>query len=87
MSESPAGPDRKSSPLDPPASVSGLKRLDRAKFEKTIQVTCLKAESKKLKSILQPIKRYLLKKVNFHPVVKLGESLGRREPPNHIDDC
>lgn len=65
--------DRKPSILDPPDCVSGMKQLDRAKFEKRIQVTCLKAQSKDLKSILKFLKPYLLKKVNFHPIVKLGE--------------
>lgn len=65
--------DHHPSILDPPACVSGMKQLDRAKFEKRIRVTCVKAQSKDLKSILKFLKPYLLKKVNFHPVVKQGE--------------
>lgn len=77
MNETQATPDSSnrtaSSPLDPPACVSGLKALDRAKFEKTIRVTRLTAQSKDLKSLLKLLKPCLLKKPNFHPIVKLGK--------------
>lgn len=63
----------KRSLLDPPVCVSGMKELNRCKFSKTIQITCLKAESKDLKSILKFIKPYLLKKQNLLPVIKLGK--------------
>ena len=65
--------NEKKSILDPPANVSGMKELDRHKFDKLIKITCLKVQSKDLKSILKLIKPYLLKKQNFAPIIKLSK--------------
>lgn len=59
----------------PPNRVSGLKELDRSKFEKAIQVSCLKVDTKELKSVLKLVKPYLLKKPKLSPIIRLGKNL------------
>lgn len=59
--------------LDPPHNVIGMKVLNRSKFDKIVQIKCLKAKSKDLKFILKIVKPFLLKKENLKPVIKLGK--------------
>lgn len=59
----------------PPESVRGMTELDKSKFQKEINVPCLKLKNVKLSKIMPPLKKYLLKMESFKPVQNDSESV------------
>lgn len=58
----------KSTVLDPPASVRGMKILDRDAFSKEVTVPCFITPVEKIKFTIKILKPFLLKLRNFEPV-------------------